>query len=79
MSAQESVHADEHQCYEWVLMARAYGSWSLEYVKALVRNAHEKAVHRIEPATARNQVIRIIMERGYAEEYNARAPPRFKI
>jgi hypothetical protein len=60
-------------------MARAYGPWSPEYVAALVRNAHEKAVYRIEPIVARNQVIELIRQHRRAEEYNARAPPRFKI
>ena len=79
MNAHESEHADEHQSYEWVLMDRAYGPWSKEYVDALVRNAHEKAVYRIEPVAARNQVIELIRQHNRADDYNARAPPRFKI
>ena len=79
MSAQEAEHADEEQSYEWVQSARAYGEWSDEYVEALVRNAHEKAVNRIMPISERRKVIQLLSEHGRIDAYNANAPPHFKL
>ena len=81
MTAEEVEHADEDQSYEWVLTSKAYGEWCQEYAEALVRNAHEKAIHRIEPQAERNKVIRWMEEEypALAAAYNMRAPKGFKI
>jgi len=62
-----------------VLASRAYGDFSQEYVDALVRNAHERAVYRIEPISARSVVIQHIKAIHLDGKYNERAPARFKI
>ena len=62
-----------------MLSARAYGDFSLEYVEALVRNAHEKAVHRILPIEAQTKVSELIEKHGLIDKYNQGAPKGFKI
>lgn len=79
MPAAESEHADEDQSYEWVQTAQAYGDMSVEFVEALVRNAHETSVFRIIPIRERRRVIARIKELGRADAYNARAPHYFQI
>ncbi len=59
----------------------AYGVWHPKYFEALARNAHERAMYRIEPKRERDECIAWMKQHHprLVDEYNQRAPAGFTI
>lgn len=79
MPPEQAEVADNEQSYEWVQYGQVYGWTSLQFAQSLVRNAHERAVHRIFPAQYQREAAQTLQHFSLLEEYNSRAPAVFTL